>query len=220
MRLACRIVLLLSLTCSVRSAGAGEPNVKRYLYVAAPGIRNYVEYGGHGLLVFDIDQGHRFVRRIATGGLDDKGRPINVKGICASARTGLIHISTIRSLMCIDMRTDKLLWEKRYEYGCDRMALSPDGRTIYQPSFENDHWYVLDARTGKELARLTPRSRAHNTVFGPDVIDVRTRQIVARLTDERGRAVGSEKLLEIDWQDGKPIAAGNQFGVGRVVRSQ
>ena len=145
MRLACRLVLLLALACSAHPAGASEPNVKRHLYVAAPGIRNYVEYGGHGLLVFDIDQGHRFVRRIATGGLDDKGRPINVKGICASARTGLIHISTIRSLMCIDMRTDKLLWEKRYEYGCDRMALSPDGRTV-----------------------------------------------------------GSEKLLEIDWRDGKP----------------
>jgi hypothetical protein len=34
------------------------------------------------------------------------------------------------------------------------------------------------------------------------------------LTDEEGRAVGSEKLPEIDWRGGKPIRAGNQFGVG------
>jgi hypothetical protein len=27
----------------------------RRLYVAVPGIRDYLEYGGHGLLVFDID---------------------------------------------------------------------------------------------------------------------------------------------------------------------
>ena len=27
---------------------------KRYLYVAVPGIRDYLGYGGHGILVFDI----------------------------------------------------------------------------------------------------------------------------------------------------------------------
>ena len=61
---------------------------QRRLYVAEPGIRNYLEYGGHGLLVFDIDHGHRFIKRIPTAGLDAKGVPINVKGICASAGPG------------------------------------------------------------------------------------------------------------------------------------
>lgn len=28
---------------------------KRFLYVATPGIRDYLEYGGHGVIVFDID---------------------------------------------------------------------------------------------------------------------------------------------------------------------
>src|SRR5688500_9246608 len=41
----------------------------RLLYVAAPGIRNYLEYGGHGILVFNIDDGHKFVRRIPSAGL-------------------------------------------------------------------------------------------------------------------------------------------------------
>ena len=31
---------------------------KRYLYVAVPGIRDYLGYGGHGLLVFDINNNH------------------------------------------------------------------------------------------------------------------------------------------------------------------
>ncbi len=30
---------------------------KTLLYVATPGIRNYVEYGGVGVLVFDADNG-------------------------------------------------------------------------------------------------------------------------------------------------------------------
>src|SRR5690606_14711971 len=34
---------------------AEDEPLKRYLYVAAPGVRDYLEYGGHGLLVFDID---------------------------------------------------------------------------------------------------------------------------------------------------------------------
>src|SRR5215471_12242038 len=52
---------------------------RRLLYVAVPGIRNYLEYGGHGLLVFDIDNSHKFVKRIPTSGLDAEGKPDNVK---------------------------------------------------------------------------------------------------------------------------------------------
>jgi DNA-binding beta-propeller fold protein YncE len=137
--------------------------------VAEPGIRNYLEYGGHGLLVFDVDRGHAFLRRIKTSGLDPKtGQPENVKGVCASERTGRIYVSTIRTLTCLDLKTDRILWEKEYEGGCDRMSISPDGRVIYLPSFEKDHWHVVDAADGRVLARIEPRSGAHNTVYGRD----------------------------------------------------
>lgn len=344
-----------------------EAAEQRFLYVATPGIRDYLEYGGHGLLVFDIDQGHKFVKRIPICGIDECGKPINIKGICASVETKRIHISTIVSLMSLDMITGKVLWERKYDKGCDRMALSPDGKNLYMPSYYGDQWYVLDAMTGDELTRITPDSRAHNTVYGldgnwcylaglgspiltvadtsshtvdrlvgpfshnirpftingkqtlvfacvneclgfeigdlktgkmlyrvevhgfemgdikrhscpshgigltpdekeiwvcdahnqrlhvfdatvmpprqvaslqcrgepgwitfsndgnlaypssGDVIDVKTRKVVAQLTDEKGRAVGSEKILEIDWDGSTPVRAGNQFGVGRVT---
>jgi hypothetical protein len=51
-----------------------------------------------------------------------------------------------------------------------------------------------------------------------EVIDTRTRKIVAHLRDEEGRQVQSEKLLEIDFAEGIPVRAGDQFGVGRVAR--
>src|SRR4051794_30286757 len=79
-----------------RPAPGAEPG--RRLYVATPGIRNYLEYGGHGLLVFDIDDGHKFVKRIPLAGLNAEGKPDNVKGVCASASTGLAYVSTIRTL--------------------------------------------------------------------------------------------------------------------------
>ena len=49
-----------------------------------------------------------------------------------------------------------------------------------------------------------------------EVIDVTTHQIVATLKDEKGGPVASEKLLEIDFADDRPIRNGDQFGIGRV----
>ncbi|MDQ6705850.1 MAG: hypothetical protein M3Z85_07785, partial [Acidobacteriota bacterium] len=46
--------------------GHAAAKEKHFLYVASPGLRNYVEYGGVGILVFDIDNGYKFVRRIPT----------------------------------------------------------------------------------------------------------------------------------------------------------
>ncbi len=148
---------------------AADPPEFRLLYVAEPGIRNYLEYGGHGILVYDIDNGHKLLRRIKLSGIDPKtGKPENVKGICASAKTSRLYVSTIRTLTCIDLFTDDILWEKEYEGGCDRMSMSPDGSTIYLPSFEKDHWHVVDAKDGHVIAKVEPRSGAHNTVYGID----------------------------------------------------
>jgi hypothetical protein len=148
---------------------AGAPAGKhKLLYVAEPGIRDYLGYGGHGLLVFDIDQGHKFARRIPTGGLDEKGKPLNVKGICASAISKRVYITTIRTIECLDLLTEKLLWEKSYEGGCDRLALSPDGKVIYVPSLEGEHWNVVEASSGKLIEKIVRNSGAHNTIFGLD----------------------------------------------------
>ena len=342
------------------------PGLQRFLYVATPGIRDYLEYGGHGVLVFDIDHGHRFVKRVATAGLDAKGKPLNVKGICAHAATQRLFVSTTQQLMSLDLMTGRLWWERRYDQGCDRMSLTPDGRLIFLPSFEGPLWYVVRADDGTELTRIKPDSGAHNTVAGLDgkeaylaglkspfltvadtrteravrqvgpfsasirpftvdgrqtrcyvnvnellgfeigdlisgqklgrvevtgfkkgptkrhgcpshgigltpdekelwltdsfntrlhifdltvnpprqkesivlrdepgwitfsvdgdlaypstgeVIDTRTRKIVALLKDEKGRDVQSEKMLEIDFREGEPVAAGDQFGLGRI----
>src|SRR5919197_4526509 len=80
------------------------------LYVAEPGIRNYVEWGGIGVLVYDIADGFRLVRRIATLTTPSGESPEPIKGICASAATGKLYVSTPRRLLCIHLRTDALLW--------------------------------------------------------------------------------------------------------------
>ncbi len=149
-------------------APAAETEEHRYLYVATPGIRDYLEYGGVGLLVFDIDRGHNFVKRIKTAGLGEGGKPDNVKGVCASADTGRVYVGTTRTLTSLDLTTEKVLWERAYEGGCDRMALAPDGKVLYLPSLEKDHWHVLDALSGDVIAKIVPKSGSHNTVYGLD----------------------------------------------------
>ena len=160
------LTFILAAASSFVTVAADAP--RRMLYVAAPGIRNYLEYGGHGILVFDIDQGHKFVRRIKTSGLNEDGQPLNVKGVCASAETRRIYVTTTRTITCLDLLTDKILWEKALPGGCDRMAISPNGKNIYVPSLEGAHWNIIDAATGERIAKITPNSGAHNTVYGRD----------------------------------------------------
>jgi DNA-binding beta-propeller fold protein YncE len=138
-----------------------------YLYVATPGIRNYLGYGGHGLLVFDIDNNHKFVKRITTKGYKATGEPSNVKGIAVSKSLNSVFISTLESVQRIDLQTEKLIWEIPYEGGCDRLAISPDGLTMYLPSFEKEFWNVVDCKTGAVLKKINVHAKAHNTIYGP-----------------------------------------------------
>jgi DNA-binding beta-propeller fold protein YncE len=141
---------------------------RHYLYVASPGIRNYVEYGGVGFLVFDMDNGHKFVKRIPTFEVAPGAAAENVKGVAASAATGRIYVTTPKRMASFDLTTEKLLWNREYEGGCDRMAISPDGKILYVPSFEGPHWHAIDAMTGDVIAKVVTKSGAHNTVYGPD----------------------------------------------------
>lgn len=156
------------LLTSVEPLAQNKSAERHLLYVATPGIRNYLEFGGHGLLVFDIDDGHKLLKRIPTSGFDAQGKPLNVKGIVANAKTNRVYISTTQTLQCIDLLTEKILWEKGYEGGTDRMAIDPNGKFIYMPSLEKDHWHVVDAMTGDVIKKLVPKSGSHNTVVGLD----------------------------------------------------
>jgi hypothetical protein len=360
--------VLASIALAEGEGGTGA-ETRRLLWVANPGVRNYLEYGGHGILVFDIDDGHRLVKRIPTAGLDESGKPLNVKGVAAHAESRRYYITTLRHLIAVDIVDERVVYEKSYEKGCDRLALSNDGKTIWLPTLEADHWKVVDAASGDVVKVVTTNSGAHNTVAGQDgrfylaglrsstltvvdgstnsvvfsagpfsapirpftvngagtlcfvnvnsllgfeigdlrsgkmlhrvvvagfsqgpvkrhgcpshgigltpdekeiwltdafnerlhvfdatvlpprqvasirvrdqpgwitfsidgsiawpstgdAISVRSRVILARLTDEEGRAVQSEKLLEIDFADGVPVRAGNQFAIGRVAENE
>lgn len=183
------------------AAGVHAQPRQRFLYAALPGVGggNNLKYGGAGILVFDIDHGHKFVRRIPLQGEPPAdGRQEAIKGIAAHAGTARLYVSTSRRVAAYDLLTDKLVWEQRYEdHGTDRIALSPDGTTLYAPELGAPKWVVADARTGAMIATIDKPGRPHNTQYSDDgtrvyfeaegdtrtmsVVDAKTRTIVKEL---------------------------------------
>jgi len=114
-------------------------------------------------------------------------------------------------------------------HGCPShgIAMTPDGSEIWVTDGANSHLHIFDASEmppkQKESIKLRDQPgwvtfTINGDIAYPstgDVIDVKTRKIIAQLTDEENRMVQSEKLLEIDFQDGRPIRNGDQFGFGR-----
>jgi DNA-binding beta-propeller fold protein YncE len=175
---------------------AAEPvrGNRHLLYVATPGVRNYVEYGGTGILVFDVANGHRFVKRIPTIAPAAGQAPENVKGVALSAALGLLYVTTPKRMLAVDVNTERIVWNREYEGGCDRMALSPDGKVLYVPSFEGPHWHAVDGRTGDVIARIETKSGAHNTIYGPDGASVYLAGLASPLlhvADARSHTVAS-----------------------------
>jgi len=160
------LVAILVLSAAIPAwAGEGE---RHLLYVAVPGIRSDAEYGGFGIVVFDIDHDHRFIRRIAVPALGDEKHPQAAKGICANSATGRLYVSTTTTLTCLDLATDNVLWQKTYDNGCDRMSITPDGSVLYEPTLEGKYWHVIDASDGREITRIVTDSGAHNTIVAAD----------------------------------------------------
>ena len=184
----------------------------RFIYAALPGVGggNNLSYGGAGILVFDIDHGHKFVKRVALQGVQPPpvpeggagggrgGAQESIKGIAAHASTARLYVSTSRRVAAYDLLTDKLVWEQRYENrGTDRVAVSPDGKTLYAPVLGAPKWVVADAATGAPIASIDKPGTAHNTAFSDDgshvyfesqgntrtmsVVDAKTRSIVKEI---------------------------------------
>ncbi len=151
------------------SAAAGQSETRRYLYLSNPDGAQSEGRSGTGILIFDIDDGHKFVRRIHV--------PIFKEGIrgftgTRSARS-VFYSTTNRRLGRFDLETETIVWEKTYSAGCDRSAITPDGKKIYVPT---GWWYagqdsgllVVDGETGELMKRLHVGPQAHNSIVSLD----------------------------------------------------
>jgi len=166
-RCAWLLIALLSIAI-VRPSSAQQ--LRRYLYVAVPGAENDVEYrSAPGILVFDIDDEHKFVRRIPLWPASADGQVETVRGIAADVKSRRLYVTTVKRIAAIDLTTEKIAWEKTYDgHCCDRLAVSPDGTTIYAPAFGSPKWYVIRAATGDLVTTVSIAGWPRQTIYARD----------------------------------------------------
>ena len=233
-----RCLSALVLSAIIFSAGeASAQDARRLIYAAVPGVSNYEQHGGVGILVFDADNGHKFVRRIPTWSTYRREAIEPIKGIAAHAATNRLYVSTTRRLAAFDLTTDKIVWQKGYDADCcDRMAVSPDGKTLYVPALHYPKWYVVNAETGDVITTIITEGEAHNTIYSPNtglvylaslrvptmsVVDGKTHKVIRKVgpfsNQTRPFAInGKETLVYVNVNNLLGVAVGD-LQTGKVL---
>lgn len=197
-----RHISFLALFLSIAALALGQSPTKRYLYLSTPDGAQEEGRSGNGILVFDIDNGHKLVRRIEVPSFQD-----GLRGFTGNLKTHSVYYSTTnRRLGAFDIETDKVVWEKVYEAGCDRSSITLDGKKIYVPT---GWWYsgadsgmlVVNAENGELIKRINVGPAAHNSIVSLDgrllylgtttmltIFDTRDENIIRQIKDvgERG----------------------------------
>jgi DNA-binding beta-propeller fold protein YncE len=152
------------------------------LFVAAPHTagHHHLEAGRYlsvfpdrGLDVYDIAAHHRLVEHV------DLPQAHAMRGVAAAISTHRLFLSVggnggangNGSVVAIDLLTNRVVWQRRYDTGTDGLAVTPNGARLYIPVGEHtmdDRWRVADARTGKIVAEIHAGPGPHNTVISPD----------------------------------------------------
>lgn len=159
--------ILLGLLLSLLPMSGKDSAVRRYLYLSTP---DGAQSGGsgNGILVFDIDHGHQLVRRIPIPSFKD------LRGFCASLKNHAVYYSTTSRFQgCFDIETERVVWEKTYEAGCDRACVTKDGEKLFIPTGwwwrgTNSGFLVANAKTGDVLQSIPVGPQAHNSLVSLD----------------------------------------------------
>ncbi len=145
--------------------GADSGEVKKYLYLSMPDGAQKEGRSKPGILIFDIDDGHKFVRRI--------DMPIFEEGLRGFAgnleKHSVYYSSTNHRLGRFDIESEKKVWEQVYDAGCDRSSVTLDGKKIYVPTGwwykgEDSGFLVVDGETGELITRIKVGTQAHNSI--------------------------------------------------------
>jgi len=122
--------------------------------------------------VYDVDQHHAEVTVIRVFSCC-----ADVRGITAAVPTHRLYVMYNRDsqghVASLDLMSGQVIWDRvLHSPGVDRGDVTPDGRTLYLPTWEDDpgsaYELVIDAETGIEQARITLPPRSHDTIVSLD----------------------------------------------------
>ncbi|MDH3584490.1 MAG: hypothetical protein OER86_09770, partial [Phycisphaerae bacterium] len=83
------VLLGLAVLLSLGHIALAEPPLRRYLYITTPDGAQTQGRSGTGILVFDIDDGHKFVRRIDVPIFKE-----GLRGFTGNTKTKCVYYST------------------------------------------------------------------------------------------------------------------------------
>ncbi len=141
----------------------------RYLFLSTPDGAQQQGRSGNGILIFDIDNGHKFVKRIDLPIFGE-----GIRGFAGSLENHAVYYSTTNArLGAFDVESEKIIWEKTYESGCDRSSITLDGKKIYAPTGQWNEdaiggFLIINAENGELIKRIDVGFKAHNSLVSLD----------------------------------------------------
>ena len=199
----CLPIRVFTTLLAIATLAFSQSQTKRYLYVSTPDAAQKDYRSGQGILVFDIDQGHKVVRRINVPAFEE-----GLRGFTGNLKNHAAYFSTSnRRVGAFDLETEKILWDKTFDAGADRSAVSKDGKKVYVPT---GYWYlgddggmlVLNAENGELIKRIKVGPAAHNSLVSLDgklvflgsqttltVFDSRNEKVIREFKDVGERAI-------------------------------
>jgi DNA-binding beta-propeller fold protein YncE len=149
-----------------------------------------------------------------------------------------VNVNDLLGFEIGDIKTGKMLHRvevtghekgpvKRHGCPSHGIGLTPDEKEIWLADGANSKVHVFDATLmpPRQVTSIAVRDQPGWVTFSLDgryaypttgeVVDTKTKRIVAALTDEEGRMVQSEKVVELVFEGAKLSRTGDQFGIGR-----
>jgi len=170
-------ILAIVFASSVGSFAQSEDNsLKRYLYLGIPDAAQKGDYGA-GILIFDIDNGHRFVRRIDIPEFKNKAEGFKrngLRGLEASLANKSAYFAQNEGVVGrFDLEKDEVIWIRKHEFGADRASVTLDGKALIIPTGwwhreDDGGMLIANAANGEIIDRIEIGSSAHNSVVSAD----------------------------------------------------
>src|SRR4030095_11576733 len=97
-----------------------------------------------------------------------------LRGFTGNLKTRRVYYSTTnRRLGCFDLETEKVVWDQTYPAGCDRSAITLDGKKIYAPrgwwkKGDDSGSLFVNADNGDLIKRINVGPQAHNSIVSLD----------------------------------------------------
>ncbi len=166
------LLLAISILLSACSTFSTQSHTATGIPAETSGQFIYAAQDDGTIHVYDINQAHHLMKTIRVFPCC-----ADIRGATAAAPTHRFYVMYNKSnqghLAAVDLLTDQVAWDiVEHAPGVDRGNITPDGKTIYLPTWEGDgntpFELVIDAISGDVVGKVALPPRSHDTIVSLD----------------------------------------------------